>query len=105
MDNYKYPSISLYGGEKIIIIYLFLFLCVYSFWELTLRCIQNCFDCCYRWLGRCSARRNGETRFVLNTSCISLVQPRSRVVIFLKNQILFYFFLLSAGIDEELNDL
>ena len=30
---------------------LLFFLCVYSFWQLTLRCIQNCSDCCYRWLG------------------------------------------------------
>ena len=47
---------------------LLFFLCVYSFWQLTLRCIQNCFDCCYRWLGSGSTRRKGETSFIVNTA-------------------------------------
>ena len=49
---------------------LLFFLCVYSFWQLTLRCIQNCFDCCYRWLGSGSTRRKGETSFIVNTAVL-----------------------------------
>ena len=58
---------------------LLFFLCVYSFWQLTLRCIQNCFDCCYRWLGSGSTRRKGETSFIVNTAVLSYGLQKNHV--------------------------